>query len=437
MPSLIERAVQAVGPRHVFDMMTDSERQVCDYLWEAIARPNQLPPPGTDWFVWLLRSGRGFGKTRTGAEHVRKCAQMGFHHGALVGQNKGDVRDTMVELGESSILKICPPWFMPEYEPSKRRLTFPNGCVCTIYSGDEPGQLRGPQHDFAWVDELAKFKYPKETWDNLEFGLRQGPHPHAVVTTTPRPIAIIKELKDDPRTVDVRGSTFDNIKNLAPAFVERMRQKYENTRLGRQELEGEILDDNPGALWHRVMLDELRVTQHPNLIRVVVGVDPAVTANAESSETGIVVVGLGDDGHGYVLNDLTLRGSPHAWASAAVTGYRIHSADRIVGEVNNGGDMVEHTIRTVDPMVAYKKVVASRGKQTRAEPIAALYEQGRIHHVGYFSELEDQLCEWVPGEGRSPDRLDALVWAITELMISDDAEPIMVQYYDPVEISSI
>jgi phage terminase large subunit-like protein len=326
-------------------------------------------------------------------------------------------------------MNIAPPWYSPEYEPSKRRLLFPNGVLCIIYSGDEPDQLRGPQHAKAWVDELAKFKYPQYAWDNLMFGLRTGAKPGAVVTTTPRPIKAIKDLIKDERTANnpsgrvaiTRGHTLENKDNLAPDFLKYVLRKYEGTRLGRQELAGELLDDNPDALWERAMIDELRVSQHPDLSRVVVAVDPAVSTNEESADTGIIAAGIakvGDITHGYILEDLTIKGTPDQWAKAAVTGYHKTHADKIVGEVNNGGDMVEYTIKTVDRQVPFKQVHASRGKYIRAEPVSALYEQGRIHHIGFFPELEDQLCEWVPGD-KSPDRLDALVWAITELMLEE------------------
>ena len=355
---------------------------------------------------------------------VRKWAFEGYSPIALVGETKADVRDTMVEVGDSSILKISPPDFMPAYESSKRRLTWPNGVIGIIYSGDEPEQLRGPQHMKAWVDELAKFKYPGDAWANLMFGLRIGDNPQSVVTTTPKPIKIIKELIADSTTAVTRGHTLENQDNLSPAFMKYILGKYEGTRLGRQELAGEILDDNPDALWERDQIDALRVRETPNLHRVVVAVDPAVSVSETSSETGIIVAGIawvGDKLHGYVLADLTLKGTPDQWASAAVTGFKQNAADRIVGEVNNGGDMVEYTVKTVDSNVPFKKVHASRGKYTRAEPVSALYEQGRVHHVGFYGELEDQLCEWVPGD-TSPDRLDALVWAFTELML-EEMEP--------------
>jgi phage terminase large subunit-like protein len=403
--------------------LSHKEAEALIYDWEFWARSKQLPPDW-DWYIWLLLSGRGGGKTRTGAELVLKWAREGFSPIALVGQTKADVRDTMVEVGDSAILNICPPWFMPEYESSKRRLTFPNGVLAIIYSGDEPDQLRGPQHSKAWVDELSKFKYPQDTWDNLMFGLRIGDKPQVVVTTTPRPIKTIKALVEDNRTAVTRGHTLENRDNLAPDFLRYILSRYEGTRLGRQELAGEVLDDNPDALWERGRIDELRVREHPDLIRVVVGVDPAVTSKEQSADTGIIVAGIAQHSgqmHGYILDDLTIKGTPDQWANAAVTGYYRARADRIIGEVNNGGDMVGYTVQTVDPKVPFKSVHASRGKYTRAEPVSALYEQGRIHHVGFFPDLEDQLCEWVPGD-KSPDRLDALVWAITELML-EEAEP--------------
>jgi len=415
----------------VISKLSDERAIALLYDWEYRARPKQLPPNWL-WRTWLLLSGRGGGKTRVGSEEVRKWAWEGYSPIALVGQTKGDVRDTMVELGDSSILKISPPSFRPVYESSKRRLTWPNGVVAVIYSGDEPEQLRGPQHMKAWVDELAKFKYPDDAWANLMFGLRIGDNPQSVVTTTPKPITIIKELIADPSTAVTRGHTLENKANLSPAFMKYILGKYEGTRLGRQELAGEILDDNPEALWERAKIDTLRVREHPKLHRVVVAVDPAVSANEKSSDTGIIVAGIAWIGavlHGYILADLTLKGSPDQWANAAVTGYHQNQADRIVGEVNNGGDMVEYTVKTVDKNVPFKKVHASRGKYTRAEPVSALYEQGRIHHVGFFGDLEDQLCEWVPGD-TSPDRLDALVWAFTELMLEEVEEEETTVIYD-------
>lgn len=332
-----------------------------------------------------------------------------------------DVRDVMVE-GESGILATAPPWFRPKYEPSKRRLTWPNGAQATTFSADEPERFRGPQHDRVWGDEAGAWRYP-EAFDQLMLGLRlrdaRGGPPRCLVTTTPRPTPLIRRLIVDPTTHLTRGSTFDNRAHLAAAYLDQIIRRYEGTRLGRQELYAEVLDDTPGALWKRDSIDARRVQRAPELRRVVVAIDPAVTSGQGSDETGIVVAGLGVDGHGYVLADLSQKASPDAWARAACKAYADHDADRIVAEVNNGGDLVETVLRTVDPRAAYRAVHASRGKQTRAEPIAALYEQGRVHHVGSLPYLEDQLCTWDPSaDSKSPDRLDALVWALSELMLS-------------------
>lgn len=320
----------------------------------------------------------------------------------------------MIE-GESGLLAICPPWNMPKYEPSKRRVTWPNGAIATSYSADEPDRLRGPQHDAAWCDELAAWRYA-EAWDNLQLGLRLGDDPRAVVTTTPKRVKLYRDLLAKPTTVVTRGTTYENIQNLAAAFAEQIITQYEGTRLGRQEIYADLLEDSEGALWSRAKLEELRVREAPQFVRVVVAIDPAITSGEESNETGIIVAGLGYNGHGYIIEDQTCRTSPDGWGRRAVDAYHRHQADRIVAEVNQGGDMVEHVIRTVDATVSYRKVHATRGKYTRAEPIAALYEQGRVHHVGYFAHLEDQMCSWEPGD-ESPDRLDAAVWALTELML--------------------
>lgn len=404
----------------ILDQLTTEEAEAILYDWRFWARPNQLEPPG-EWSTWLLLAGRGFGKSRTGAEYIRDQVEQGkMRRIALVARTAADVRDVVVE-GEAGILAVCPPWNRPEYFPSKRRLVWPNGAIATTFSGDEPDQLRGPAHDGAWADECAAWRY-SETWDMLMFGLRLGANPRCVATTTPRPTPLIKSLIADPTTFVTRGSTYDNRANLAPKFFQQIIGKYEGTRLGRQELNAEILDDVPGALWTRALLEQGRVRNHPLLVRIVVSVDPQASTSEGSSETGIIVVGLGTDGHGYVLDDLSVSGTPSTWAGQAITGYYKFEADRIVGEANNGGDMVENTVRAVDANVSFKDVHASRGKRTRAEPVAALYEQGRIHHVGMFAELEDQLCSWVPSDADSPDRMDALVWGVTELMLGEVEE---------------
>lgn len=398
------------------DLTPEQQRAVL-YDWRVWRRPKQATPTG-GWRTWLILAGRGFGKTRTGAEFVREQVVAGTaRHIALVGATAADCRDTMIE-GESGLLSVFPPDQRPKYEPSKRRVTFYNGALASAYSADEPDRLRGPNHDLAWADELAAWRYV-DAWDQLMLGLRIGEHPRVVVTTTPRPVEVIRRLVSthDGSVVVTRGSTYENVKNLAPAFMDEMLRRYEGTTLGRQELHAEVLDDLEGALWHRNQLDELRAVKAPDLKRIVVAVDPATTSKADSAETGIVVAGIGVDGKGYVLDDLSRRGSPGEWAHAVVVAYHRYNADRIVIEANQGGDMVRHTIATVDKNVPIKLVHASRGKRTRAEPVAALYEQGRVHHVGMFAQLEDQLCGWVPDIGESPDRLDALVWALTELMI--------------------
>ena len=409
--------IPAAKRAEILNNLTDEQAYYLQHDWQILARPAQRVPLG-NWFCWLLRSGRGYGKTRTGSETVIEWAQQGFSPIALVGQTKADVRDTMVEIGDSSILKVAPPWFKPVYESSKRRLIFPNGSICVIYSGDEPDQLRGPQHQKAWVDELAKFKYPQETWDNLEFGLRTGKKPQVICTTTPRPIKIIRDLITDKRTIETRGNTLDNSSNLNPLFLDRMLTKYEGTRLGRQELNGDILDDNPEALWKRADIDSHRIKNIPPLSYVVVAVDLAVTSKEGSDDTGIVVAGKGTDGHGYVLGDYTCHDTPKKWAEAAITAYHKHEANLIIGEVNNGEDLVGETIKGIDPSVPFKAIHASRGKATRAEPISSLYEQGKVHHFGTFPDLEDQMTEWVPGAEKSPDRVDALCYALSMLNLN-------------------
>lgn len=380
-----------------------------------------MPPVG-DWLVWMILTGRGWGKTRTGAEFVNDQAKKGAKHIAIIGQTKADVRDTMIEVGPSSILKVSNPRFYPKYESSKRRIVWPNGCIGTIYSGDEPDQVRGPSHDIAWIDELAKFKYPQAIWDNLMFGLREGEDMRILITTTPRPIQIIKNLVKDPRIQIVRGSTYENRENLPQKYFDYVIAPYVGTRLGQQEIEGKILEDNPNALWTRKIIDDNRVSKIPELIRIVIAVDPEAKDTETSAETGIIAAGVDKNRHGYILNDATIKGSPDTWGKAVVAEYHKFFADRIVAEVNNGGDMVKFVIHTIDKDVSYKDVHAAKGKHTRAEPVVALYEQGRIHHVGNFPELEEQQCEWVPGD-ISPDRLDAVVWAITELILEEEPEP--------------
>lgn len=386
--------------------------------WRFWARPEQMPPQAP-WETWLVLAGRGFGKTRTGAEWVRAEAESGRRRRiALVGPTLRDVKKTMVE-GEAGVISISPPWFRPLFVKSELRLVWPNGVVADLYSAERPDRLRGPNHDAAWADELAAWTH-EETWDNLELTLRGGSDPKRVVTTTPKPRQMLKRLIADPTTLVTRGSTQANADNLAKGYVTRLERRYAGTRLGRQELDAEMLEDAEGALWNLKRLDQLRVAVPPGLKRVVVAIDPAVSTGSRSAETGIVVAGLGDDGSGYVLKDLSGRHRPEEWAERAIAAFRAHRADRVVGEVNNGGDLVEATLRAVDPRIPFRAVSASRGKRVRAEPIAALYEQGRVRHVGALPKLEDQMVSWAPGEDTgSPDRVDALVWALTELMLAE------------------
>lgn len=396
---------------------TARARQVRRAPWTESARNNQLPPAG-DWRTWLILAGRGWGKTRTGAEWVLENARNGVRRAALVGATASDVRDVMVE-GESGILACAQQDERPTYEPSKRRLTFPSGAVCTTYTADEPNRLRGPQHEVAWADELAAWRYGQEAWDTLMLGLRIGKNPRVLATTTPKPVGLLRDLVEADNTAVTRGNTYENRDNLAGAFFEQIVSQYEGTRLGRQEIYAELLSDVPGALWRRDWIDATRQTSFPDLVRVVVAVDPAATSGDSADETGIIAAGAGDDSRGYVLADYSVRATPDGWAREAVAAYHKHEADCIVAEANQGGEMVGYTLETVDASVPVRLVRASRGKQTRAEPVAAIYEQGRISHVGLFAELEDQLCSWTPGD-KSPDRLDALVWAFSELAITQN-----------------
>jgi phage terminase large subunit-like protein len=387
-----------------------------DWTWNH-ARADQRPPLDLEWLVWFLMGGRGSGKTRTGSEWVHRMADH-VSRIALIAPTGADARDVMLE-GESGILTISRPGNRPHYEPSKRRLTWPNGCVGTLYSAEEPDRLRGPEHGAAWGDEPAHWPQVQEAWDNLMFGLRLGATPRVCVTSTPKPRPWVKALVNDPRTRLVRVSTYANIDNLSPVFAERVIAKYEGTRLGRQELHGEILDDVEGALWSVNMIEDNRVAEAPeNFDRVVIAVDPAGSTRKESDETGIIAVGVMRDerDHLYVLDDLSGVYTPNEWANIVMRAVRKHDADCIVAETNFGGDMVVETLRNVDNRVRVKKVRAKKAKNLRAEPVVGLYEQGRVHHVGELVDLETQMTEWVPFDGDSPDRVDALVYGCLELV---------------------
>lgn len=402
-------------------ILEELDKELLLYNYDFNARPKQKFPDG-DWLTWLIKSGRGFGKSWIGSNWVIDRAKKYKEPIAIIGKNAADVRDVQVEIGLSSILKLSPPWFKPEYQPSKRRLVWPNGVIGVLYSAEDPDLLRGPQHGSAWLDEFCKFQYPQELWDNLLFGLRLGSKPQAVITTTPRPIKTLKQIAADSKTVVTTGSTFENRYNLADIFLDEIKKRYDGTRLGRQELYGEILEDNPGALFNYTNLDTNRVSKHPDLKQIVVAIDPAVTAEENSNETGIIVAGIDEDNHGYTLEDRSGIYHPNEWATIALNLYQKYQASFIVAEVNQGGDLVTNNILQAAKVrgirgVTVKAVRATRGKYLRAEPIATLYEQGKVHHLGTFATLEDQMTTYLPGDKISPDRLDALVWGLTFLMI--------------------
>lgn len=397
----------------------------------TLAHVHQEPPRhannGGPWTTWLMLGGRGAGKTRLGAEWVRAqvagappYAERRAMHIALVGETAHDAREVMVE-GPSGILAHCPRGERPVWTSTRRRLEWPNGAVAMVFSADDPEQLRGPQFDAAWCDELAKWRAPDETFDNLQFGLRLGPRPRQLVTTTPKPIALIKRLVADPRTAVTRASTHANAAHLSPAFIETVIGRYAGTRLGRQEIDGEIIEDRADALWSRETIEKARVDAAPGLTRVVVGIDPPASSRQGADACGIVAAGIAESGVIYVLEDATVQGlAPDGWAMKAIALYRRLEADAIVAEVNQGGDMVTAVLQQIDRTVPVKEVHATRGKWLRAEPVATMYTQGKVKHAGAgFAELEDQMCDFglsgLSGGG-SPDRLDALVWAVTELL---------------------
>ena len=414
----------------LWPLLTARDREIIEKEWAIDARADQRPPDG-NWLTWLLLGGRGAGKTRAGAQWVRGMA-LGLPpyatrpvaRIALVGETYADVREVMVE-GVSGLLTLHESFARPTWQPARRRVVWENGAVAQAFSSEDPEGLRGPQFGAAWSDELGKWRYPEETWDMLQFGLRLGDNPRQVVTTTPRTIPLLMRLIADPSTAVSRARTADNAAHLAQGFLERVVGRYAGTALGRQELDGEMIEERSDALWRRADIEAARVTQAPDLKRIVVAVDPP--GSHRSGRCGIVVAGLGKDGRGYVLDDGTVAAArPAIWATCVVALYRKHQADAVVAEVNQGGDMVAAVLREVDPGIAVREVRATRGKWLRAEPVSALYEQGRVRHVGSFPELEDEMCDFglegLSG-GRSPDRVDALVWALTALMLDEAAEP--------------
>ncbi|WP_210490931.1 DNA-packaging protein [Microvirga antarctica] len=380
-----------------------------------------------------MLGGRGAGKTRTGSEWVRGIAlgepdfaEPALRRIALVGETFADARHVMIE-GPAGLLAVHARHERPTWSPSLRKLEWPNGAVAHVFSAEDPDSLRGPQFEAAWSDELAKWRHVEESWDMLQFGLRLGAQPRQMVTTTPRPIPLLKRFLADPRVAVSRARTADNASNLAPVFLDTVVGRYQGSRLGRQELDGEMIEDRPDALWTREGLEIHRLDAAPPMARIVVAVDPPATSSRRADACGLVAAGLDEGGQAYVLADESARGlKPSEWAMKAIALYRRLKADALVVEVNQGGEMVTSVIREVDPSVPVTSVRATRGKYLRAEPVAVLYNQGRVHHVGALPDLEDELCDFGPGgltSGRSPDRLDALVWALTELMLRERLQP--------------
>lgn len=389
--------------------------------WRTQARVEQLAPPG-DWTWWVFCGGRGSGKTRSGSEWVCERVAAGARYIHLIAPTVADCRDVLLE-GPAGILSIAPSHDRPTYQPSLRKVTWPSGAQALLFSADEPDRLRGPQCDSLWIDELCAMRSAQDVLDMASFGLRLGKDPRALVTSTPRPTKPFKQLlaREGLDVVVTRSSSYANRANLAPAFFNQILAKYQGTRLGRQEILAELLTDTPGALFHLEKIEELRVSSAPPCERIVVSLDPAITYGPDSDETGIVVVGLAN-GHAYVIDDASGRYPPEEWASIAINVYRKYFCDRIVGETNQGGALIESTLRAVDPSIPFRAVHAARGKLTRAEPVAAIYEQNRAHHVGQFAALEDQMCTYDGSRsGLSPDRLDALVWAVHDLMLQEPA----------------
>lgn len=426
----VDEVFKQLGPKKVEELK---------HTWSFWARDEQLEPEG-DWNTWFVNAGRGFGKTRAGVEWVREQVKRGAKRIAAVAATNSDIERVMVK-GESGFLNVC--WKgdktykggkmgYPEWSPTKRTLSWENGAQVQFFSAEEPERLRGPQFELAWCDELAAWNKDQDTWAMLQFCMRLGKHPRIMVTTTPKPTKLVREILKNPTTHTTTGSTFDNAANLAGTYLKAVKEQYEGTRLGRQELYAEVLEESEGALWTTDMLDKASIKHEdlPHLNRIVVSIDPAVTSNAESDMTGIVVAGIDVNGTAYVLGDYTERLSPQGWASKAISLYHQYSADRIVAERNQGGEMVRRTLEVEDETVPIKLVHASRGKYARAEPVSALYERGLVKHVvnppdgASLNELETQMRTWEPlGSIGSPDRLDACVWALTDLSLNGYAKP--------------
>jgi phage terminase large subunit-like protein len=427
--------------RAALEGMSAADLAALEWYWPFWARPDQLPPEG-EWRTFLLLGGRGSGKTRASAEWVRAQMESGQRRQlGIIGPTADAVRRIMIE-GPSGILSVCPPWNRPSYEPSTRKIVWPNGAIAYAFSAEEPDRLRGPNFDAHWCDEITSWANAPDVWDMLQMALRipgpQGHSPCGVVSTTPKNQPLLRAIMTAPSTVISRARTSDNAANLDASTLAYLNEKYGGSRLGWQELDAELLEDLEGALWNRNLIDACRVKRgaEPAMQRIVISIDPPGASSQDSAEAGIVVAGLGADRHAYVLADLSGRYSPEQWARRAVGAFHGWKADRIVAEKNFGGEMVESTIRLVDPLVAVRMVTASRGKQLRAEPVASWYEQHRVHHVGDgFAQLEDQMCGWCPTEpGPSPDRVDSLVWACTELMGGRAPMKISQEFLDAVAI---
>jgi phage terminase large subunit-like protein len=441
MHSLVSSLSGKEQLQQLLSTLSPQQKEALAKTWSFLRRTDQFPDPfipNTEipWSFWLYLAGRGAGKTRSGAEWIRDCVKQGAKYIALIAPTTADARKVMVE-GPSGILATSwrydvdchgNPLGVPEYSPTNRQVTWANGATAVTYSSEEPDRLRGPQHEKIWADELAAWKNAQETWDMAMMGLRIGANPQAMVSTTPRPIPALRELIRNPSTVMTYATTYDNAGNLAPTFINTIIRKYEGTRLGQQELLGKLIEEAEGALWSRQMMDEaLLKGPVPEFKRVVVAVDPAITVNPTSNLTGIVAAGLTHSNTGVVLDDASGRYSPNEWATKALALLDHHGADCIVAEGNQGGDMVRAVIQGIRPNAPIRIVYASRSKQARAEPVSLLYEQHRVFHVRAFPELEDQCCTWEPLSGDpSPDRLDALVWALTALMVGTIRKPSLV-----------
>ena len=429
--SLIASALDLLTPREIHDALGPRERLALRYCWPAHRRPlfrrddgtwgGQAAPPG-QWVVWLVSAGRGFGKTRLGAEWIRdRAMRFPGTRWAIVGETADEARKVMLK-GESGLLSVCAPWERPHFNFTDQSLEFPNGSSVYLYSAEKPEKFRGPQFHGAWLDEFPKWRRMREAWDHIRFGVRlplRGDRPRVVITTTPRPNKLLREIRARASTVITTGSTYENQANLDQSFLDEL-ENWKNSKLGQQEIYGKQFDEAPGAIFLASWIEKARVKEAPRMRRIVVAVDPTSSDTDRSDETGIVVAGLGEDGRGYVLEDASIRCTPDRWARRAVEVYKRWGADTIVAETTMGGDLVPSMIKLVDSRIPVKIKGGNRGKVSRAEPVAALYEQGKVSHVGGFDELENQMVNYVLGARESPDRMDAMVYAISELMLPKD-----------------